>query len=73
MKLCAMARFGLSAWFGLSALFAGDDAQLALALKAQTEFDRVELPASPTLRDAEACVQSQAGLLPVTALVELAL
>jgi len=68
-----MARFGLSAWFGLSALFAGDDAQLALALKAQTEFDRVELPASPTLRDAEACVQSQAGLLPVTALVELAL
>jgi tetratricopeptide (TPR) repeat protein len=67
MKLCALALFGLSA------LLAADDAQLALALKAQTEFDRVELPASPTLRDAEACVQSQAALLPVTAPEEVAL
>jgi tetratricopeptide (TPR) repeat protein len=61
MKLCALALFGLSA------LLAADDAQVALALKAQTEFDRVELPAIPALRDAEACVQSQAGQLPVTA------
>jgi len=56
----------------LCALFAADDAQLALYLKAQTEFDRVELPASPTLPEAAACVQSQAGLLPVTAPEELA-
>ncbi|HXB75240.1 MAG TPA: single-stranded DNA-binding protein [Candidatus Acidoferrales bacterium] len=31
------------------------------------------MPASPTLRDAEACVQSQAGLVPVTPPEELAL
>src|SRR5580693_7269903 len=67
MKLCTL-------WLlGLSALFAEDDAQLALALRAQNEFDRVELPATPTLRDAAACVQSEAGLLSVTAPEELAL
>ena len=60
------------ALFSLTALFAADDAQLALSLKAQTEFDRVELPASPTLGEAAACVQSQAGLLPVAAPEELA-
>jgi hypothetical protein len=67
MKLCALALFGLSA------VLAADDAQVALALKAQTDFDRVQLPAIPTLRDAEACVQSQAGLLPVTAPEETAI
>ena len=54
-------------------LFAADDQQLALVLKAQTDFDRVELSATPQLREAGACVQSQAGLVPVTAPEELAL
>jgi single-strand DNA-binding protein len=67
MRLCVLALFGLPA------LLAADDAQLALLLKAQIDFDRVELPASPTLRDAAACVQSQAAVLPVTAPEELAL
>jgi single-strand DNA-binding protein len=67
MNLCALALLGLSP------LLAADDTQLALALKAQTDFDRVELPAVPTLRDAAVCVQSQAGLLAVTAPEELAL
>src|ERR1051326_7957044 len=66
MKLCALALLGL-ALFGTTRLRAADDVKLALSLKAQTEFDRVELPAIPVLRDAAACVQSEAGLLPVTA------
>lgn len=71
MKLCALALFGLT--LGLTSLLATDDLQVARALKAQTEFDRVELPAIPTLRDAAVCVQSQAGLLPVTAPEDLSL
>lgn len=67
MRVCA---FALA---GATFLFAADDAQLALALKAQATFDRVELPATPTLRDAQVCVQSQAGLLPVTVPEEMAL
>jgi len=67
MKLCALALAGTTV------LFATDDAQLALALKAQAAFDRVELPATPTLRDAQVCVQSQAGVLPVTPPEELTL
>jgi single-strand DNA-binding protein len=67
MRLCALALLGLSG------VFAADEVQLALVLKAQTEFERVELPAIPTLRDAQACIQSQAGLLPVAAPEELAL
>lgn len=58
---------------GASALFAGDDQQLALALKAQTDFDRVELAAVPQLKDTSACVLSQAALLPLTASPELPL
>lgn len=45
--------------------FAADEQQLALTLKAQTDFDRVELSATPPLRDTIACVQSQASLLAV--------
>ncbi len=44
-------------------LFAYDDRQLAVALKAQSDFDRVELVARPGIADAEACVQSQAAAL----------
>ena len=67
MKLCALSLVALTG------LFAADEAQLALALKAQTDFERVELPSRPQLRDAVACVQSQAGRIPVAAPEELAL
>jgi tetratricopeptide (TPR) repeat protein len=59
--------------FTVTTLFAADERQLALVLKAQSDFDRVELSATPQVREASACVQSQAGLLPVTAPEELAL
>ena len=58
---------------GASALFAADEQQLALALKAQIDFDRVELAAVPQLKDTSACVLSQAAVLPVTASPELSL
>src|SRR5437899_361812 len=54
------------ALLGLSALFAADEQQLALALRARSDFDRVESRAIPLLEDANTCVQSQAGVLPVT-------
>jgi tetratricopeptide (TPR) repeat protein len=57
----------------VTTLFAADERQLALVLKAQSDFDRVELSATLQVREAGACVQSQAGLLPVTAPEELAL
>lgn len=52
---------------------AADERQLALALQAQTEFDRVELAPVPRLPDASACEQSQAALLPVAARAEVPL
>jgi tetratricopeptide (TPR) repeat protein len=55
------------------ALSAADDARLALALKAQSEFDRVTLAATPDLRETLACVQTQASLLPLTSPEELPL
>jgi tetratricopeptide (TPR) repeat protein len=58
---------------GATALFAADEQQLALALKAQIDFDRVELAAVPQLKDTSACVLSQAAVLPVTAIPELPL
>jgi tetratricopeptide (TPR) repeat protein len=57
----------------VTTLFAADEQQLALVLKAQSDFDRVELSATPQVRETSACVQSQAGLLPVTVPEELAL
>jgi len=60
-------------FFTVATLFAADERQLALVLKAQSDFDRVELSATPQVQEASACVQSQAGLLPVTAPEELAL
>jgi tetratricopeptide (TPR) repeat protein len=58
---------------GASALAAADDPRLVLALKAQSEFDRVELAATPDLRSTLACVQTQASLLPLTSPDELPL
>src|SRR5258708_25438749 len=57
MKACALALLATSL------LFAYDDRQLAVALKAQSDFDRVELVARPGIADAEACGQSQAAAL----------
>jgi tetratricopeptide (TPR) repeat protein len=55
------------------ALQAGDERQLALALQAQADFERVETAAVPQPRDTAACVQSQASVLPVAAPEERAL
>jgi len=47
------------------ALHAADERQLALALQAQADFDRVERTAAPQPRDTVACIESQAAVLPV--------
>ena len=52
---------------------AADQGQLALALKAQTDFDRVALAAQPQLSDTALCMQSQAAILSVSPPEELAL
>lgn len=57
--------FWIPALLGAASLYAADDPRLALTLKAQSDFDRVELAAIPRLRDAGACVQSQAAEMPV--------
>jgi tetratricopeptide (TPR) repeat protein len=60
--------------FACSTLLWGADPQrLALALKAQADFDRLEMAASPNLREASGCVQSQAALIPVATPEELPL
>jgi len=58
--------FWTLALLSVATLSAADD-QLALTLKAQSDFDRVELAAVPQLRDTAACVQTQAALLSVAA------
>src|SRR5438045_6048239 len=73
MLHCGLMKVLALTLLGLSALFAADEQQLALALKAGTDFDRVQLRAVPQLQDATTCVQSQAGLLAVTAPEDLAL
>ena len=56
-----------------AALFAADDQRLALSIRAQTDFDRVQLAATPELRDTIACTQTQAALISVSAPADLAL
>jgi tetratricopeptide (TPR) repeat protein len=60
MKACALALLATPL------LFASDDRQLALSLKAQSDFERVELAARPRIPDAEGCIQSQAASLAVS-------
>jgi len=50
---------------GTTFLFAADDPRLALMLKAQADFTRVQLAANPDLHDTLTCIQTQASLLPV--------
>ncbi|MGO9260369.1 MAG: tetratricopeptide repeat protein [Bryobacteraceae bacterium] len=52
---------------------AADELRLALALKAQAEFDRVDLAGVARLEDAGACVQSQAAALAVALPADAAL
>jgi tetratricopeptide (TPR) repeat protein len=56
-----------------SYLGAADEVQLALVLKAQTDFNRVDLSATPRLPDTSACVASQAALLPIASPTDLPL
>jgi tetratricopeptide (TPR) repeat protein len=56
-----------------TAAFGADEAQLALILKAQTDFDRVQLAAVPQLHDTLPCIQSQAALLPVATRLDVPL
>ncbi len=66
-------RFGIVILMAVSALWAADEQQLALVLKAQTDFDRMQLATTPQLRETSACIQSQAALLPVTPRTEVPL
>jgi Tfp pilus assembly protein PilF len=65
--------FRALAFLFVPALFAADEQQLALALRAQTDFDRAALAAIPQLPDTARCIQSQAALLSVTRPNELSL
>jgi len=64
--------FGLLWLGGGAALHAGDAQQLALAVRAQTDFDRVERALETELPDAARCEQSEAAWLPVAPLAEIA-
>src|SRR6516165_1848376 len=59
-------------FFAGSLAFAADEQQLALAMRAQFDFERVRAAAAPTLPDTTRCVQSQAAWLSVANPVELA-
>jgi tetratricopeptide (TPR) repeat protein len=62
----------ISTFFVLSIGYAADPQQLAMELKAQTSFDKVQLMASPRLADTGDCVQSVAAALAVSAPEDLA-
>jgi hypothetical protein len=57
---------------GVSLLFGGDERQLALTLRAQFDFDRVESAVHPELQQINGCVQSQAAAIAVAGRSELA-
>ena len=58
-------RWCVVALLASSTLWAADEQQLALERRAQADFDRVEMAATPSLSDTEACLQSQAAWLAV--------
>jgi tetratricopeptide (TPR) repeat protein len=60
MKACALA------FLATSLLSAADLRQLALVLKAQGDFERVQQARRPGIPDTEACLQSQAAALAVS-------
>ena len=55
------------------ALFGADEQELALAIRAQSDFERVELPRVPQLQDTARCTQSQAAVLSVAPRAEMAI
>src|SRR5438445_12293181 len=67
MRVCVLT---LVSFYGLAA---ADPQQLAVALKAQSDFDKVELTPIPQLKDTGVYVQSQAAILSVSPPEELAL
>src|SRR4051812_7571032 len=67
MRVC-----GLTLVFA-AALAAADPQQLAVAIKAQTDYDRVELAPTPQLADTGNCIQSQVAALSVSVPEEMAL
>ena len=69
-----MMRFGVLVFLGIvPALFGADEQELALAIRAQSDFERVELPQAPQLQDTARCTQSQAALLSIAPRAEMAL
>jgi tetratricopeptide (TPR) repeat protein len=48
-----------------SAVFAADEEHLALMQRSRGDFDRVQLAATPELRDVTGCIQTQASAVPV--------
>src|SRR3954464_13806341 len=56
-----------------TSLFAQEQPRLALALKAQTDFERVFLAPTPVLHDTNACIQTQASMVPIGTPEELPL
>jgi tetratricopeptide (TPR) repeat protein len=67
MRVCALILLAASS------LSASEPELLALALRAQSDFDRVELTPIPQLADVGKCMQSQASLLAASAPEEMAL
>jgi tetratricopeptide (TPR) repeat protein len=49
----------------VSAVFAADEEHLALMQRSRADFDRVQLAATPELRDVTGCIQTQASAVPV--------
>jgi tetratricopeptide (TPR) repeat protein len=67
-----MKAWALTLWVTFT-LSAADERQLALLLKAQSDFERVQLSARPVLADAESCLQAEASAIPVSPPEELPL
>ena len=59
--------------FLATGLYGADENAVALALRAQADFDRVDTAAVPRLPETMACIQSQAAALPVTRTIEVPL
>jgi tetratricopeptide (TPR) repeat protein len=63
-------RLWLLTLLAASLLPAADEQQLALELRAQSDFDRVQLAVAPSLAETGLCIQSQAALLAVAPIAE---
>jgi tetratricopeptide (TPR) repeat protein len=66
-------RVWIRTFFAVSTLYAADPLQLTLAVKAQSDYDKVALAPLPQLADTGNCIQSQAAALPLSVPEELSL